>query len=143
MPPSKTNKKKPKKIKGILLGFFETGTEGTLWAIQDERFIDQNGMYDMAGLNILKDGDHLSIEAPGGGEPIWSGQLSLLGLHRAAGHAYLKQYIVAYPMNKGYRQLNLAGRWVHSLPANVDLGLWALVFLGGKECRGELIRGGV
>ena len=46
---------RPEKIEGELEDFFETGTEGVVWAIQD----DENFGYD--GLHIIEAGDHLAI----------------------------------------------------------------------------------
>jgi hypothetical protein len=128
------------KIHGVLHGWFETGSEGTSWAIQDEKFIDDKGMYSYDGLHIIEDGDHLEILSPDKKVSIWEGKVSLLGQWHAEAHPYLKQYIKAAPYNPEYKQLSLAGRWIHRIPANVDLGLWSYVFLFKEDFRGVLTK---
>jgi hypothetical protein len=56
-----------KRIEGVLFAHYETGYEGPPWAIQDIKHIDMskavNGMggWSYDGLNVLEDGDLLSI----------------------------------------------------------------------------------
>jgi hypothetical protein len=46
--------------KGVLNAFFETGTEGLIWALEE----DGNRGWD--GLHFLKEGDHLRVTSPDG-----------------------------------------------------------------------------
>lgn len=43
------------KIQGRGEAYWETGTEGVLWAVIDDQKPDYDGLY------VLKDGDHLTI----------------------------------------------------------------------------------
>lgn len=130
-------------IKGPLGEYFETGCEGVYFSIQDENFIDQNGMFSHEGLHLLKNGDSLAIYWQG--HILWNGELKLLNTSQAAAHPYLKQYVksVTYSTGLTRTQLSFAGRWVHYIPANVDLGLWFQVFMGvGEKFTGELTKKG-
>lgn len=124
-----------KEVKGIFDGWFETGTEGTYWSLQDENYIDENGMYSYDGLKLIKNGDHLTIFWPKSENVAWEGEVKLLRKFHIdnAGEykKYFGHYIKAAP--SGYKQLSLCGRWVHSIPMNVDLGLWYEVFLAERH----------
>lgn len=51
-----------KDIKGLLRGYFETGTEGTLPAIQMYEHISEDGKsWSYEGLHIVEPGDHLIV----------------------------------------------------------------------------------
>lgn len=47
-------------VEGKLFGWFETGLEGVVWALEQE------GVAGYDGLFILEEGDHLTISAPSG-----------------------------------------------------------------------------
>lgn len=114
-------------IKGVLTDWFETGTEGVHWTLQDEKHISDEGFYSYEGLHILKNGDYLEISWKGS-TPIWSGVLRMLKTRKAMFDPYLTQYVKGDP-NLSFPQLSFAGLWVHALPINVDLGLWHDVFV--------------
>lgn len=59
--PEKTPHSPPEEpIRGVTHAFCETGTEGVIWSLQDERHIS-NGQWSYAGLNCLEDGDFLKV----------------------------------------------------------------------------------
>jgi len=108
-----------KQIKGVLHAFWETGTEGVYWALQDfECMIEpsewqkSHGVdkaWDYSGLNILKTGDWLTIIDPNG-NTVWGG---LVSIDNSIG-----QY----------------GRClVHGMPDNFDKDTWCDIFAGEKH----------
>jgi hypothetical protein len=68
-------------IKGIPSAFWETGTEGVYWSIQEP-----DKSYD--GLHILKNGDWLMIVDPDG-NTVWGGLVSIDPTVRSYGHYWV------------------------------------------------------
>lgn len=66
-------------IKGILEPFCETGTEGIVWSLQDEKHISADGkQWSYDGLNPLEDGDFLKIFNDAAHKKlIWQGEIKL------------------------------------------------------------------
>lgn len=104
-----------KVITGIPFGWFETGTEGVIWAVQDENHINKEGFYSYEGLNCIKPGDHLKITMDGK-------------------YTIFDDEVTVLKYTDG--DLSLAGNRIHWLPDNADLWQWAEVFLR-HEKRGE------
>ncbi len=75
------NMKQPKVelgIKGVLEPFCETGTEGIIWSLQDEKHIAPDGSYSYDGLNGLEDGDFLKVFNDAARKKvIWQGEIKL------------------------------------------------------------------
>ena len=113
---------KTKTIKGKLHSYFETGTEGVYWAIQDEKYIGEP-FWDMKGLNILENGDHLTIFEKGSKNVLWEGELKLSRMHKVI---KTDPHLVK-TLENGYSQLNIDGVWVHTIP-NIPLDLLRKVF---------------
>jgi len=116
-------------IKGIAEAYFETGTEGTYWAVQDE-----NHPRDYQGLHIIRPNDHITVhykDNQGDLYKLLDVEVELIDSIQAEKNKYFRQYLRAH--QTGWKQLNFAGFWVHKLPTNVDLGLWYQIFLGGKN----------
>jgi hypothetical protein len=67
-------------IKGILEPFFETGTEGVIWSLQDEKHISADGKeWSYDGLNGLEDGDFLKVFNDAARKKvIWQGEIKLI-----------------------------------------------------------------
>jgi len=105
-----------KRIVGMLDAFFETGTEGVLWAILDN---DLTG-YD--ALNILKDGDYLFVE-DGLSQIEWEGTVKL----------DWKINWREFPQNPGHGQQEVYGYWVHGIQEGLDPALWAKWFFEGRR----------
>ena len=123
-----------KVIKGVLCNYFETGCEGTYWSVQDENHIDDKGMYDYEGLNILSPRTlvHMTIYGSDN-HMIYSGNPSLVNYHQLditeddSLAAYLKS--VTYETGYTRTQFQLGNMWVHNLPADFDMDLWKDIFI--------------
>ena len=146
-----------KTLEGILHFFSETGTEGGLWALQENKYItpkttryscvkchlywDKNrnkkvpvyeGDYcspkdhefelvckndwDYKGLNILEDGDELTIHHPETKEEVWHGIIELTHYDPFTQHIH--------------------GLWMHADQKGIDRETWAEYFF--KEYPAEL-----
>ena len=118
-------KTRPKRIEGELEDYFETGTEGVLWALQD----DDNLGY--AGLHLLAEGDHLEITDQLG-HKLWSG---VIRCDRQAGRR-------AHPLNPKFNQPSALGCWVHWTQQGFKPDDWAGYFIrpGYDRLRGVLIK---
>jgi hypothetical protein len=110
------------RIIGVLDAFFETGTEGTLWAIIDN---DKTGY---EALNILKDGDYLFVEGDGG-DIVWEGEVKL---------DYEVNY-EPYPSRPEFGQQCVLGYWVHGLQEGLPPETWATWFFESRPA--VLLRG--
>jgi hypothetical protein len=102
------------KVTGRGEAYFETGTEGVLWAVYDPNEKGYNGLY------ILKDGDELNIYDKNAPDNIlWSGIIKLE-------YETYKQVL-----NKKYntQQQSVCGFWVHGLQEGVDGTTWGEYFL--------------
>ncbi|ATC65164.1 hypothetical protein CMV30_15050 [Nibricoccus aquaticus] len=110
-------------IHGKLLDFFETGTEGVIWAIVDD---DGEGY---SGLHCIDDGDHLTIIALNG-DVLWNGGISC---DRKSGFQN-------YPQNPEYGQPQALGRWIHWTQRGFNPDVWARFFIReeGQQLRGIL-----
>lgn len=97
----------PQKIlRGQLLFWFETGTEGGIWAFQDEQY----GGYD--GLRFLEDGDRLKVFDKEHPERIvWEGVVSLR----------------PYPVFTE----EVFGLWIRDDQEGVEREFWARLFFEG------------
>ena len=90
-------------IKGTLHFHTETGTEGGLWAFME------NGKVGYAALNILKNGDRLSIYSKNKtAVPVWRGGIELQ----------------EYPV---FTQ-NVLGFWIHADQKGMQREIWAMWF---------------
>ncbi|MEZ0225833.1 MAG: hypothetical protein ACAH83_14860 [Alphaproteobacteria bacterium] len=64
-------------IRGVTHAFCETGTEGVIWSLQDEKHIS-NGQWSYAGLNCLEDGDFLKVFNDAARKDVlWEGEIKL------------------------------------------------------------------
>lgn len=100
-------------IKGILSGFWETGTEGVLWSLEEEPFKGYEG------LHILENGDHLTVYKPDG-SVLWQGIID---------YEYESGY-EKYPLNPQYGQQAVFGMWVHGCQKGFAIEDWAHMFFG-------------
>jgi len=125
-------------IKGTLAGWFETGSEGTYWTLQDEKHIDDKGMYSYEGMHVLKSGMQLVIHYPKSDKVYWEGQLVLVPgydpklLKKLGLHYYVKKH------PSGLKQLSLGGYWIHNLPVGFDLAIWYRIFFLDEGWTGTL-----
>lgn len=107
-------------FEGRFSDFFETGTEGSLWAL--ERF----GLSGYEALVLLQSGDEIEVYDPSG-TAVYSGIIE--PDHNGNRMARLS----------GRQQPTSNGRWVHWIQAGVDPGLWGSWFFGRKYS-GILVR---
>jgi hypothetical protein len=105
--------KRSKPIEGILEPHFETGTEGVIWSVYEDR---SNLFYrDYTKLHTLKDGDHLTICAPDNKTVVFKDFIDL-DWHAGAVHD---------PGPGGQEAL---GMWVHGIQRGFDPDDWARLF---------------
>lgn len=122
-----------KEYKGILHGHCETGTEGTMPAIQEFQHISEDGKsWSYEGLQIIEAGDHLTIIKDD--KEIFNGIIeAYFAKENDDGKIFIDEpgFVVKwqrYPLNPKYGQLHINGWWVHYVPTNIDLKLWWDVF---------------
>lgn len=135
-----------KKVEGMLHGYFETGTEGILPAIQNYEYISEDGKrWYYEGLEIVDPNDHLIVIKDG--ETVLDIVLDdYITSYEADDNTVLidEPNFVAkwekYPMNPANGQLHLNGCWVHWLPKNVDLKLWWDIFFANSGKYNGILR---
>ena len=100
-------------IRGRLESYWETGTEGVRWALEE----DGKPGYD--GLHALRDGDRLTVYADDEGNTVlWEGVVEL----------EYKRLWRPYPMNPESGQQAIFGHWVHGFQAGLEPDVWARWF---------------
>lgn len=104
------------KFEGKLEPFWETGTEGVLWALED----NVNKGYD--SLHILKNGDQLTVWDDDG-FALWHGVIDLEYETRKR----------PFPMNPQYSQQEIFGHWIHGLQRDADPETWAKMFFDRRR----------
>lgn len=118
----------PEPIQGVLFAWSETGTEGVVWSVQDERHMrarpDGSPEWDYEGLNPLRDGDRLAVLRPDGSVE-WEGIVALeYGRRRRP-----------YPLNPADGQQEVHGFWVNGLQRDLAPETWAAWFFEGRPAR--------
>jgi len=98
------------RVEGTLFGWFETGLEGTVWALQ----ADGDPGYE--GLFVIDEGDHLVITSPAQ-EVLFSGRIEQ---DTETGKA-------ARPFT-GILQPQAKGRWIHWTQKGYKPDDWAMLF---------------
>lgn len=110
-----------REYRGVLISYFETGSEGLIWAMQ------RTGLEGHEGLIILKAGDYLDIYSPEG-EIIFSDVIKPdmdIGLRRQL---------------PGHRlQQSAKGFWIHWIQKGFEADDWASYFIG-EEYSGRIVR---
>ena len=124
-PESTRGDKRPRRVEGELLDFFETGTEGVIWMIEDDRRLGYEA------LQVIEEGDQLTITDQLG-NALWRGVIRCdkdVGWRR-------------YPMNPEYGQQCALGHWVHWIQKGFQPDDWARYFIRPDydRLRGILIR---
>ena len=112
-------------ISGTAFLFTETGTEGGYWAVQE------NGKRGYEGLQILDDGDDLTVYAKDG-SVLWHGiihQDTQMG--RRPRQVIVDGQIVD---SNEWEQQVVGGFWVHWVQAGMDPETWGKLFMGKKRC---------
>ena len=106
------------RIAGILDPFWETGTEGVIWAVIN----DDPKLQGYEKLTILTDGDYLFVE-DGEGGIIWEGEIKL---------EYERKYR-PFPNNPESGQQEIFGYWVHGFQESEEPETWATWFFEGRR----------
>ncbi len=96
-------------ITGTLFAYFETGTEGVLWSVQDEHYPQS-----YQGLNVLKKGDQLKIEDPDG-QVVFDGIIDLEYESNLEIHPF---------SNPAWKQQAISGLWVHGVQRGIVPETW-------------------
>lgn len=129
-------------MKGKLNTYFETGTEGSYWAIYDESKKNKDGFLPHSAMKILKNGDFLKIYVPGTDQIYWEGKIELLDIvsHIMMRNDKFKKHMSNYVQQHedGSEQFCLAGRWVHAMPINIDLAVWYKIMISEEDWYGEV-----
>ena len=101
-------------IHGIAFGWFETGLEGTVWAIQEN---DSPG-YD--GLYVVEEGDHLCLISPEG-NTVFEGIID--PDHSSGPEGKLR----------GRNQPTSCGHWIHWYQRGFNPDAWGRFFLSDNH----------
>lgn len=110
-------------FKGTLYGYFETGTEGTIWTLL------RDGIKGYEAIVDLKKGDHLKVYDTDD-KVVFDGVIE---------EDYEIGYM-EYPYNPGYGQPCALGLWIHWTQAGWQPDDWAKLFLHSPSLRAELTR---
>jgi hypothetical protein len=113
-------------FEGILFGWFETGTEGILWALQEHKYIYQTGglndgpHWDHKGLQVLRNGDRLKIYDEN--------------------KILLHDIVVDLDNTRQYKSLQQKNTyWVHGMQKSFHKEFWWNIF-ASEKCYGILER---
>jgi len=113
------------RFEGELMDFFETGTEGVIWTLEDDAH------YGYEALQTICEGDHLTI-LDRVGETVWRG---IIRCDKKVGSR-------PYTMNPQYNQQCALGHWVHWIQRGFKPDAWAAFFIRPDydRYRGILVR---
>lgn len=103
-----------KEYNGRLAGYFETGLEGMVWALE------QDGVEGDAGLLFIEEGDEITIYSSGG-EQVYSGVIKpdkLRGQRRRPSSTCM--------------QPQALGVWIHWAQESFEPDEWASYFMSNK-----------
>lgn len=118
--------KSPTIIDGVLEAFAETGTEGIIWSIYDEKHNTADGKRQYSGLNSIKNGDILTVfNDKARKDVLWEGKVKL----------EFETQKQAALFNPNYKQQAVFGFWVHGLQEGMDAKQWAKMFFDEKPAR--------
>jgi len=114
-----------RRFEGELIDFFETGTEGVIWMLEDD------SRFGRAALEAICEGDHLMI-LDALGNIVWRG---VIRCDKKIGFR-------PYPMNPEYGQQCALGHWVHWIQEGFEPDEWAKFFIRPDydRLRGILVR---
>lgn len=124
-------------VSGELFGWFETGTEGILPAIQDADFISEDKFYDYKGLHVIKPFDHLTIYSHKTSRHVLFSDIVLF----TSGEEYNgRRGGIEVKTHKEFGCYSLDGFYTPYLPLNVDIKLWFKVFFQDKNTHVGLLK---
>ena len=105
------------KITGKAFGWFETGTEGVIWALQ------KDGVEGYDGLFVIEAGDWLEIYASGTDDKL---------LFQGIIEPDLDTGKVSRPLSQ-LKQIQALGFWVHWIQRGFHPDSWASLFMPGDN----------
>jgi hypothetical protein len=113
-------------VRGDLVDYFETGTEGVIWTVDDECLHGREAM------EVICEGDHLTVLDPMG-LVVWKG---VIRCDKKVGRR-------PYPINPKYGQQCALGHWIHWVQKGFKPDAWAEFFIRAEYDRfqGILVRG--
>ena len=100
------------RFEGLLIDYFETGTEGLVWAIEDDQSFEPDA------LHIIEEGDRLTVRDQLG-KRLWTG---VVRCDRKAGWR-------PHPANPAYGQPSALGYWIHWTQQGFEPDAWARFFV--------------
>ena len=114
-------------IEGTLCPFFETGTEGIVWAVETKGKVKD--YYE--NLHFLDTGDYLTVFSLGCLQIEWSGEIIW----------NWKIRFKKYPMNPELGQQCILNHWVHGIPKGLNPEIWGSWFgLDGSKPRKAILK---
>lgn len=117
---------------GIAFLFSETGTEGGWWAMQEDGFLDEDGVHwKYEGIRELEEGDDLTVFA-NDGSILWHGIIHKDEKTGMRCHRVLRggKWVV----DRSWKQQVVGGFWVHWVQAGMDPEAWGRLFIGKNRC---------
>ena len=122
-----------KEMKGFCFLYSETGTEGGWWAMQEDGFMDKDGIhcsYDR--LRELQENDDFTVYAEDG-NVLWTGII-----HQDKKTNLIPRQVLnkkgKIVNSRKWKQQMVSYMWVHWLQAKVDPEVWSELFTGNKRC---------
>ncbi len=113
-----------REVRGVPYAFFETGTEGVMWSVLE----DGKSGYD--ALNIIEEGDHLTIYANDEKETVMFSGLIVEDVETG---------LYSHPQNPRYKQQVALGMWIHWVQEGWEPDQWAELFMKDGKYRAVLL----
>jgi hypothetical protein len=118
---------------GVCFLFTETGTEGGWWAMNEDGFLDKDGVHwTYEGLRLLEEGDEFTVFADDG-SVLWHGIIRQDTTTGLVPHAVFRGG--KWVIDRKWKQQVVGGFWVHWVQAGIDPEVWGKLFEGDKRCR--------
>jgi hypothetical protein len=124
-----------KEMKGVCFLHSETGTEGGLWAMQEDGFADKYGYWSYEGLRYLEEGDDFAVFAKHR-NVLWHGII-----HGGSKTGRIPRQVIRNGKlvnHRAWKQQVVGGMWVHRVQKGMGPEAWGELFMGEKRC---LVRG--
>ena len=119
-------------MKGVAFLFSETGTEGGWWAMQEDGFLNEDGVHwSYDGLRLLEEGDDFTVYADNG-SVLWQGIIHPDTTTGLIPRQLLRK--VKLVNDRTWKQQVVGGLWVHWVQAGIDPEMWGELFVGDKRC---------
>jgi len=121
-----------KEMNGVTLLFSETGTEGGWWAMQEDGFLEEDGIHwKYEGLHELKENDEFTVY-DSDGNILWTGIIHQDKETNLQSHSVFRKG--KWVVDKTWKQQVVDNMWVHWLQSGVDPETWSDLFVDNKRC---------